>query len=158
MNRGELWEAGTPQQIFEHPKRQETYEFVFRVRSWQWGIQDLDYDYHAMMGSLEEFCTRQFLERRIANGCQLMMEELLSQNLIPAAQDRGIENPNLSFTLWVAEGGKSAQLEVDARSYAAAGITFQDMQRYSDSYSHSLLEKMILNYSYEDGILRFTIG
>ena len=87
-----------------------------------------------------------------------MMEELLSQNLIPAAQDRGIENPNLSFTLWVAEGGKSAQLEVDARSYAAAGITFQDMQRYSDSYSHSLLEKMILNYSYEDGILRFTIG
>ena len=158
MDRGELWEAGPPQQIFEHPQRTETYEFVFRVRSWRWEIHDLDYDFHAMMGSLEEFCTRQFLERRIANGCQLMMEELLSQALIPAARARGIQNPNLSFTLCVAEGGKSAQFDVDISTYAAAGLTFEDIGSFADTYSHSLLSKMISNYSYEGGILRLTVG
>ena len=61
MDQGELWEAGPPEQIFEHPKRQETHDFIFRVRSWKWDIETLTPDSLAMEASLIAYCQRQFL-------------------------------------------------------------------------------------------------
>ncbi len=71
MDKGEVWEAGTPEQIFEHPQRPETYGFVFSVRSWEWELTHPDSDHPAMEGSLTQFCSRQFVGRRLANACQL---------------------------------------------------------------------------------------
>ena len=156
MDRGELWEAGPPEQIFEHPQRQETYDFIFRVRSWKWEIKDVDYDYHTMMGTLESFCERQFLGVNIANKCQLAVEELVEQILMPAVKEHGLRNPNVSFLLSVAEGGQSAQLIVDCNELVHAGLPL-DVLRDKDDISLLLLKKMVNNYSLENNVVTCTI-
>ena len=93
MDRGELWEAGPPEQIFEHPKRQETHDFISRVRSWEWEIRTIEYDYPAMVASLQEFCARQFLGKRITAACELVIEEITSRFLIPAARKLEVDDP-----------------------------------------------------------------
>lgn len=159
MDKGELWEAGPPQQIFEHPQRKETYDFIFRVRNWEWSINDVDYDFPAMEASLQTFCERQFLGRRIANGCHLAIEELVSQHLIPAARARGIANPELRFVLSIGEGGNQAQLEVDCSRLALAGVNIHAVQDASDDISSTILRNVTSELSVtEAGILRCAIG
>ena len=156
MDRGEVWEAGSPEQIFEHPKRKETHDFIFRVRSWEWEIHDVDFDFFAMSGSLESFCMRQFLQDRMVNACQLLVEELVAQQLIPIAERNGLRDPNLCIVLSVAEGGKVANIKVDCRAYGAAGISLEDEQ--ANEVSFSIIERMAYGSSFEDGILRCSVG
>ena len=158
MDRGELWEAGPPEQIFEHPQRQETYDFIFRVRSWKWIIQDADYDYHAMMGSLETFCARQFLGRRLTNNCELVVEELVSQLLIPLVQKYSLANPDVTITLSVAEGGLSARFEIDCSAFVAAGIPLEEAINSSDEYTLAMLCSLSYEHVYKDNKLICKIG
>ena len=92
MDQGELWESGTPKQIFENRQRKETRDFIFRVRNWSWEIRSIDYDYPAMLSSLQAFCARQFLGHHITLACQLVLEEdtssaaaSISSGLTPAS-------------------------------------------------------------------------
>ncbi len=158
MDRGELWEAGPPAQIFEHPQRQETYDFIFRVRTWNWSIGDVDYDFPAMMASLEAFCNRQLLERRIANGCQMLIEEVTENYLIPTARTHGLADPGIEYALSVSEGGARANLEIDCRRFAQVGAGLQDVVAQEDEISGMLVRGITSDVSIEDGILRCTIG
>jgi polar amino acid transport system ATP-binding protein len=112
MDRGECWEAGPPEQIFEHPQRKETHDFIFRVRSWQWDIDSLDYDFPGMVASLESFCARQFFGRRLTNACQVVVEELVGQLLVPAARAHDLSDPAIGITLSAAEGGEGCTLDL----------------------------------------------
>ncbi|MBO7674955.1 MAG: hypothetical protein J6S63_08085, partial [Atopobiaceae bacterium] len=112
------------------------------MRSWNWRIDDLDYDYHAMMASLEGFCARQFLGRRITNGCMLVMEELVAQVFVPVAQAHGLQDPRLNITISVAEGGEKASLKVDCRAYVEVGIYTEEATKYPSEYSASLVRSM----------------
>ena len=158
MDRGELWEAGPPEQIFEHPQRKETYNFIFRVRSWEWEIHDLDYDYHAMTASLGNFCARQFLGRRIANACHLAVEENVAQILVPAARSFGLTDPGVTLMLAVAENGKSAHLEVDCKGFLAAGVSMEDVMNEAAPLAASVVDAITSDYSMENGVIRCTIG
>jgi polar amino acid transport system ATP-binding protein len=123
MDRGELWEAGPPEQIFGHPKRQETHDFIFRVRSWEWDIHTLTPDLHAMEASLEAYCQRQFMGRHAANACQLMVEETVSNQLLGLARRRGIADPSIHVTLEAGEGGVDMALTLDYRGPLLEGGT-----------------------------------
>ena len=115
MDRGELWEAGPPEQIFEHPQRQETHDFIFRVRSWKWEIDSLTPDFPAMEASLGAYCHRQFMARRAFNTCQLLVEETAENQLLAFARRRNITNPSIRVTLQSGEGGVDMVLTLDYR-------------------------------------------
>ena len=121
MDRGELWEAGPPEQIFEHPLRQETHDFIFRVRAWEWEVHTLTPDIHAMEASLIAYCQRQFMSGHATNTCQLLMEETVSNQLLGLARKRGIADPNIHVTLSAGEGGIDMELLVDYRGALVAG-------------------------------------
>lgn len=159
MDRGELWEAGPPAQIFEHPQRQETYDFIFRVRTWQWEINELDYDYPAMSASLRTFCARQFLGRRIVYELQLVVEEITSQFLVPTARAHGIEHPEIRYLVSVGEGATEARLEVDCTKLNAAGINLEVIRAASDDISSALVRKMVSGQTIvRPGVMSCTIG
>ena len=98
MDQGEIYEDGPPEQIFEHPQRERTRDFIFRVRSWEWVIDSVDFDYRGMVGELDEFCTRQFMDRHTTNAVHLLVEELVAQHLIPAARERDVEDPSITLS------------------------------------------------------------
>ena len=150
MDRGELWESGTPKQIFENPQRHETRNFIFRVRNWSWEIRSVDYDYPAMMSSLQAFCARQFLGRHITLACQLVLEEIVSGYLVPMAQEHGIFDPHIAFELSAGEGSEEADLLVDLGELAASGIGIDEIAAAADDESRQILENTI-SHQYVDG-------
>ena len=121
MDQGELWEAGPPQQIFGQPLRQETHDFIFRVRSWEWDVDTLVPDLPAMFASLEEYCQRQFMGHHAANACQLLVEEVVVNQLLAFARDGGIADPNIHVTFSAGEGGVDMEMSLDCRKLFTAG-------------------------------------
>ena len=159
MDQGELWESGTPEQIFEHPQRKETRDFIFRVRNWNWEIHSVDYDYAAMFSSLQEFCTRQFLGRRVTLKCQLAIEEITSSVLMPIALDHGMTDPRVSYELSIGEGGAEADLYIDLKAFADSGIDVEKIFAFADDVSNQILESVILRTDIDDsGVVHFVIG
>ena len=157
MDRGECWEAGPPEQIFEHPLRQETHDFIFRVRSWQRQINDVDYDHPALEASLMTFCARQFLGRRLANACLMVVEELLTQQLIPAARAHDVTNPQITLELSVGEGEEKALLVV--RSSVLADVTGGIFGADKDELSALLLKRLTTRLPTKTPeVLRFEVG
>ena len=159
MDRGELWESGTPQQIFEHPQRKETRDFVFRVRSWNWEIRSIDYDYPAMVASLQSFCARQFLSRHITLACELVLEEATSSLLVPAAEAHGIADPHILYELSVGEGDDKADLRIDVRELLASGVSSDDVDSLGDEVTKRVLESTVTQYSVDEpGVLHLVVG
>lgn len=150
MDQGELWESGTPKQIFENPMRQRTRDFVFRVRNWNWEIRSLDYDYAAMMSSLEDFCARQFLGRRITYVCELVLEEATSSVLVPLAKEHGVTDPRIAYELSVGEGSEEADLRIDVGQLSACGITDEELNAVADDMAKQILENTISRYYVDD--------
>ena len=56
MDKGIIYEDGTPEQIFEHPQNTYTKVFIRRIRAYDFQIEDKDYDSIGMMAGLENFC------------------------------------------------------------------------------------------------------
>lgn len=150
MDQGELWESGTPRQIFENPQRRETRDFVFRVRNWNWEIRSVDPDFPAMLSSLQAFCARQFLGRHLTLACQLAIEEISASLLVKVARAREIADPQIRYELSVGEGGKEASLLIDIDKLAAAGVSADELNAAADDMSRQILENIISRQSVDD--------
>ena len=137
MDQGGIYEDGTPQQIFEHPQKERTRNFIYRIRSWEYSI-DRDVDIYAMMGNLEAFCQRQFMGKKPAAKCQLAVEELTTSVLLPVLQ----ENPGktVSLRLNAGEEGKEMTLEVDYKSLSDQSAAFE---KQADDISLAIMKKML---------------
>ena len=155
MDRGELWEAGPPEQIFEHPQRPETHDFIFRVRSWEWEIDSVSFDEPAMEASLKEYCQRQFMDRRSTNACAHVVDEIVMEHLMPAAKELGLANPGVKLTMLAGEGGVDKLLTVDYRNMLAYGDLLDFMaDEYADAIILGFCEKVDLT---EPGLAHFVI-
>ena len=99
MNEGEIYEEGTPEEIFDHPRREATRNFIFRIRNWDYRLSVTEQDFHGMMGSLEKFCKDQFLGRHQATNCQLAVEELATSFLLVVQLVESISNKRFVLTL-----------------------------------------------------------
>ena len=87
LNDGEIAEDGSPEQIFDSPLNESTRQFVMRVNSWQWVIDYGRTDFFMMMSSLEAFCQSRFMNRRLMNSCEMVVEELVSGHIQPCLKD-----------------------------------------------------------------------
>ena len=115
MTDGEIYEEGSPEQIFEHPLREGTRNFIFRIRSWTCILSPSSRDFHGMTGSLEKFCKDQFLGRRQAMNCQLAVEELVVSFLLPAVESAG--QGAFHMTLFAGEEGAERKLMIDCSGF-----------------------------------------
>jgi polar amino acid transport system ATP-binding protein len=77
MDEGLIYEEGTPQQIFENPKKEKTKAFIHRTRSFNYQITSPDYDLYAMNAEIEAFCEKQIVPRKTRSNLLLVVEELL---------------------------------------------------------------------------------
>ena len=147
MNHGEVWEEGTPTQIFENPVRPETREFVFRVKSWDWDVASSSLDFLQMMSSMEDYCRRQFMGARESNACILLVEELVAGCLISAAKERGITEPGIHVELSAGEGGIGSALTIAyERLFGEVG----NVLALGDELSAMLIQSLVANID-DDG-------
>ena len=58
MDEGIIYEEGSPQEIFETPKREKTRVFINRIKSFEYEINSVDYDLYKLNAELYAFCSR----------------------------------------------------------------------------------------------------
>ena len=111
MDEGEIYENGTPDQIFNHPRREKTRAFIMRIRSWSWKLLAKDYyDDEAMHISLQAFCRQQHITSRLGNIIELVLEELLAAILNSSGTQ---PDPEISLTLKAPEEASEADLLIE---------------------------------------------
>ncbi|HKA45214.1 MAG TPA: ATP-binding cassette domain-containing protein [Burkholderiales bacterium] len=77
MDEGQIYEEGTPQEIFGNPKKEKTRAFVNRIRSYNYRIVSPDFDRYAMNAEIEAFCEKHILPRDTRHNLMLAIEEIL---------------------------------------------------------------------------------
>jgi polar amino acid transport system ATP-binding protein len=77
MDEGVIYEEGTPQEIFENPRRDKTKAFIHRIRSWRYHVTSKNYDLYAMQGEMEAFCEKHLVSRKLCGHVLLIAEEIL---------------------------------------------------------------------------------
>ncbi|HNZ46074.1 MAG TPA: amino acid ABC transporter ATP-binding protein [Bacteroidales bacterium] len=77
MDEGVIYEEGTPEQIFDHPRREKTRAFIQRVRSLQYAINSPLYDLYRLQGEIVLFCEKHVISPKISNRLQIIAEETL---------------------------------------------------------------------------------
>ena len=77
MEGGYIYEEGTPEEIFDHPKREHTRQFINRIRSFEYKISETDYDLFDLLSKLEEFAKKNYFSVKMSNHVQHAVEESL---------------------------------------------------------------------------------
>ena len=124
MNNGGICEEGTPEQIFDHPKREETRQFVYRIKSFVYELSSEYPDMPELLAGVDAFCRRQFMSAKTSKNCRLVVEEIVCGFLIPCMK-RYIGSV-VSLRLDAGEGGEKIMLEVDHRDLPKESALLHD--------------------------------
>ena len=94
MNKGIIYEDGTPEQIFDHPQREDTQTFIHRIRSLRLDVTGADYDMYGFFTEVDLFCTKYALYDK-CEPVKHVIEEML--NTLIATDERPL-NVELVFS------------------------------------------------------------
>ena len=87
MDEGVIYEEGTPEEIFDNPKREKTRAFVKRLRTLEYAINSADFDLYALVAQIEEFGRKHYFSQKRVKNIELISEELILHALLPYTQD-----------------------------------------------------------------------
>lgn len=93
MDGGGIYEEGTPEQIFDNPRREKTRRFVKRLKTLELHIPTTDIDYSSLTAKIERFGTEAVLAPRELRRLVLVFEEVVFQSLVPAAREGKCDFP-----------------------------------------------------------------
>ena len=85
MDDGEICEEGTPEEIFEHPKKEKTRNFIRHLRTLSLGIQPSEVSLTELEKQLESFGRDVMLTDRKLHSLMLTFEELVMHNILSSA-------------------------------------------------------------------------
>ena len=84
LDEGGIYEDGTPEQIFEHPVREKTRQFIRRLKSLPFDIPSYDaFDFQGILSEIEHFGKEIILPPVAIRILQLLFEETVMQSIIP---------------------------------------------------------------------------
>ena len=87
LDEGGLYEEGTPEEIFDRPKRDNTRRFIRRLKVFEETIRNRDFDFIGINTRLEEFGFHHMISRKTVLNAQTVFEELCVQTLLPKLPD-----------------------------------------------------------------------
>lgn len=87
MDEGILYEEGTPEEIFEHPKKEKTRAFVRGLRSLKFQIESADFDLYHLNALVEEFGEKNKMTMRQVRNVEIAIEELILHHIIHHTED-----------------------------------------------------------------------
>ena len=81
MDEQGIYEEGTPEEIFDAPKRKKTRDFIHKMKYFFWQIGSRDFDLMQLQGNIRSFAHRYGLDDKKAYRLQLCTEELVYEML-----------------------------------------------------------------------------
>jgi len=142
MDEGGIYEEGSPEDIFDHPKKVKTQAFIYNIHSFNYEIASSNFDYVEMLGGVENFCFRHAIEKKTANKLQLLAEELVINIVTPKY---GACSLNLNF---------SEKLSTYKLSVSYGGENFNALENADDELSAMIVRGNVkeIHHEYAEGI------
>ena len=75
---GVLYEDGTPAQLFDHPQRELTRQFIRQIHETTFSIESEHFDWYAMMAQMEQFCRHYNVSHSQTEALLHVIDETLS--------------------------------------------------------------------------------
>jgi polar amino acid transport system substrate-binding protein len=75
---GVVYEDGTPDQLFDHPQRERTKQFIQQIHETTFLIESEHFDWYAMAAQMEQFCQQYNLSRQQTDSVLHVVDESLA--------------------------------------------------------------------------------
>ncbi len=143
VDQGVIYEEGTPEEIFEQPKKERTRAFVKRLKTLELTIESQDYDFIEINESLRQFGEKHLLSPKRTESLCRAFEEIGAANIIPNCAE--------GLPLQVSAEYSQDRNELILR-FVWGGIQFNPMEN-GDALSIRLIRAYIKSeaYTYQDG-------
>ncbi len=82
MDEGGVYEDGSPEQIFENPKREKTRTFIRKLKVLELDIRSRDYDFKGAVTRVERYCYKNHIDHGICLRIEAVVEELCQRILL----------------------------------------------------------------------------
>ena len=138
MDEGGIYEDGTPEQIFDHPRKETTRRFIRKLKVLELSIESRDYDFLATAGEIDKYCRKNQIPWKTAHRIRLAFEELVHQTLIPA-----LGKPMVRIAVEYSEVTESTIMTIQYN-----GPAF-DVTATEDGLSRKVLESTVSEIAYE---------
>ncbi|MBR4560096.1 MAG: amino acid ABC transporter ATP-binding protein [Fibrobacter sp.] len=83
MDEGTIYEEGSPEQIFGHPQKDKTRQFINRLKVLEESIDPATFDYVTFLKRLYVFAEKSQISIRTARNVHHVFEELVAQTILP---------------------------------------------------------------------------
>ena len=81
MDGGNIYEEGTPKEIFENPKKEKTIRFIKRLTSLTYRIENRDFNFEALADELQLYAEKLLIENDRTSKIQIALEEICVNNI-----------------------------------------------------------------------------
>ena len=144
---GGIYDEGTPQEIFENPKREKTVAFINRQKYFHYEIFDKNFDLTEMQGQIWNFAEKYGYSSKYAGRLQLCCEEIIFEMLNNFSDGEKIE---MTVEIIYSEVEKISELNLicGGKNYNP----FEVERDFEDDLGVTILKNVAKNFvhSYED--------
>jgi len=137
MDEGGVYEEGTPEEIFEHPKKEKTRRFVKQLKVLEFVIEDKDFDFQSYVYKINDYGIKNELNVKLINKINSAFEELCKQIILPT-----LVNPKLSVEIEYNKETKATTMEVTYN-----GEIF-DPKNSSNDIAYKIFKNCIKKYTH----------
>ena len=93
MDEGGIYEAGSPEEIFNRPRKERTRQFINQLKVLTINIDSADFDFYGFNAEIEDFCQKNDISHGVKHKLMLLFEELCLQILLPR-----LPEPHIKWT------------------------------------------------------------
>lgn len=97
MDEGGIYEDGTPEQIFEHPQKEKTRQFVYHLKVKECLATSHDFDFIGFIMGLEEFGREHHISQKIIYYLQSFLEEMCMQLILPKLPEEFLMSVHVEY-------------------------------------------------------------
>jgi len=151
MDEGIIYEEGSPQDIFNNPKKEKTKSFINRIRNLHFTIDTPNYDLYKLNAEIEYFFEKHIISKRTTHSSLLVIEELLT------IYNNNYQDYNIQLVIEFSEKHNSINIHF---KYTEDKKNLLESEVIEDEISLSLIKNLCESYDYlfEDNINKINIS
>ncbi len=107
MDEEGIYEDGPPEQIFDHPQKENTRRFVRKLKVLELSIENRDYDFPGMASEIDKYCKKNQIPYKAAHRLGLAFEELVHHILV-----KKLEDPKIQIVIEYSESDEQIRMKV----------------------------------------------
>lgn len=138
VDQGGIYEDGTPNQVFDNPKKEITRRFIQKLKVLELSVDGEDFDFPGASSAIDRYCMLNDIPPHMKKLIRLVFEELIQQILLPA-----LEQPRIRFTAEYSEADDKTFITV-----LYNGTPF-DPADSENGLSYALIKGMARDLKYE---------